>query len=317
MRAATVSGFGSSARIVVGETAIPTPGPRDVLVKVYASSVNPKDWKLNKNLTTAIPDVGKLRPFLIGDDLSGEVVERGEGVTEFEIGDEVYGMDMRLRTSACAEYAVIAAKRIARKPKDLSHVEAGVVPLAALTALQGFRLAKVGPGSRALVIGASGGVGTYAVQIGKALGAQITGVCSSRNTDLVKSLGADAVIDYTAGDYRKNRDNFDMVFDVTAYETPHGCKSLLKKGGIFVTTSGHPGALLGNLRARLTPGGPKSTGVWVESYTRDLDTLREMIESGKVKTVLDSEFPLEKINDAYERSKSGRARGKIAIVIAE
>ena len=317
MRAATTSGFGPGSSLVVGETSKPRPGPHDVLVEVHASSVNPKDWKLNKPLTSFTPNIGKLRPFIIGDDLSGVVVAKGAQVSGFEVGDEVYGMDMRLRTAACAEFARIAAKRVSKKPANLSHKEAAAVPLAALTALQAFRLADLGAGKRALIIGASGGVGTFAVQIAKALGAEVTGVCSTRNIELVKSLGADAVIDYTAGDYRTKSDNFDMVFDVTAYETPHSCRTLLKKSGTFVTTSGHAGAMLGNLRARLTPGAPKSTSIWVESYTRDLDTLREMIESGKVKPILDSEYPLEEINAAYERSKSGRARGKIVIRIAD
>lgn len=317
MRAATTSGFGPNSRLVVGETERPVPGPHDVLVQVHVSSVNPKDWKLNKPIASFVPDVAGLRPFIIGDDLSGVVVERGAEVTEFEVGDEVYGMDMRLRTAACAEFAKIATRRIARKPANLSHTEAGVAPLAALTALQGLRKGDLQPGGHVLVIGASGGVGTYAVQIAKALGARVTGVCSTRNLELVNSLGADAVIDYTAGDYRTREEDFDIVFDVTSYESPRSCRKLMKKEGAFISTGGHAGAVLGVLRARLTPGGPKAALIRVESHTRDLDTLRGMFESGRLRSVIDSAYPLSEIDAAYARSRTGHARGKIAIVVRD
>ena len=317
MRAATVQGFGANAQLVVGETARPAVGPDDVLVRVHASSVNPKDWKINKPLTTLVPPIVGLRPFIIGDDLSGVVVEKGANVRDFKVGDEVYGMDMRLRTSACAEFARIATRRIAIKPANISHREAAVLPLAALTALQSFRLGKLAPGNRVLIIGASGGVGTLAVQIAKALDAEVTAVCSGRNVERVRSLGADHVLDYTAGDYLAGCRDFDTVFDVTSYETPRSCSHALRDGGVFVTSMGNATALATGLLAPITPGAARSAVVRVESYTRDLDTIREMVESGRVRPVIDSEFPLSRINEAYERSRTGRARGKIAIYIDE
>ncbi|NQX88681.1 MAG: NAD(P)-dependent alcohol dehydrogenase [Halioglobus sp.] len=316
MKAATVTGFGTSAKIVVSEKKRPKPAKHDVLVEVYCSSVNPKDWKLNKAITSLLPDVG-IRPFIIGDDLSGIVVETGSEVTAFEVGDEVYGMDMRLRTSACAEYAKIAETRIAKKPKNISHVEAGVTPLAALTALQGFKVANLSKGQRILIIGASGGVGTYAVQIAKAWGADVTAVCSYRNVDLVSSLGADHIIDYTQGDFTHKKDSFDAIFDATSYESARTCASLLKEGGVFVTTFGQSKGLYSAIISKFVPVKHKTQSVTVESYTDHLNELTELFEKGKLKTILDREVAFEDIDEAYQRSKSGRAKGKIAIKIAE
>ena len=314
MKAATVKGYGSNAKVVVGETEKPSPGKHDVLVQVHCSSVNPKDWKLNKKFTQLIPDIG-IRPFIIGDDLSGVVVEKGSEVTEFEVGDEVYGMDMRLRTNACAEFATIATERIARKPANVSHVEAGVTPLAALTALQGFKLAKLSEGQRILIIGASGGVGTYAVQIAKAWGAEVTAVCSHRNLELVASLGADHVIDYTEENFTSKEESFDVIFDATSYESAKTCASLLKEGGVFVTTFGQSKGLNAAIMSKWLPVKHKTLSVTVESYTDDLNELTALFEAGQLKTVLDSEVVFEDIDEAYQRNMSGRAQGKIAIKV--
>lgn len=316
MKAATVKGYGSTAKVVVKEKKRPSPGKHDVLVEVHCSSVNPKDWKLNKAITALIPDVG-IRPFIIGDDLSGVVVEKGSEVTEFDVGDEVYGMDMRLRTSACAGYASIATRRIARKPANISHLEAGVAPLAALTALQGFKVAGLERGQRILIIGASGGVGTYAVQIAKALGAEVTAVCSYRNIDLVKSLGADHVIDYTENNFTNNEDSFDVIFDATSYESAKTCASLMKQGGLFVTTFGQSKGFSSAIISRLFPVQHRTLAVTVESNTDDLNELTELFEKRVLKTVLDSEFSFGDIDEAYQRSMTGRAKGKIAIKVLE
>lgn len=316
VKAATVKGFGSTAKVVVADRKKPRPGKHDVLVKVYCSSVNPKDWKLNKVITSLVPDVG-IRPFIIGDDLSGIVVETGSEVTEFAVGDEVYGMDMRLRTGACAEYARIATRRIALKPRNISHVEAGVAPLAALTALQGFKVANLVKGQRILIIGASGGVGTYAVQIAKAWGAEVTAVCSYRNVDLVRSLGSDHVIDYTKEEFARKEDSFDVIFDATSYESARTCASLMKEGGVFVTTFGQSRGFYSAIVSKLLPVKHKTRSVTVESHTEHLNELTELFEQGKLKSVIDSEVSFADIDKAYQRSMSGRAAGKIAIRILE
>ena len=222
MKAIVTTGWGLNAKLTLTETDAPQqPGPDDVLVQVHAASVNPKDWKLNYHLVVAATPVGiKRLPPIFGDDLAGVVIAKGRNVRHFEIGDAVYGMDMRLRTASLAEQAIISQHRVAKIPRGLSFNEAASLPLAALTALQGLRKGGARAGKSVLIIGASGGVGTLAVQIAKQMKLHVTGVCSTRNLDFVRELGADALIDYTQGDYRKTAGEFDIVFDVTSYETP-------------------------------------------------------------------------------------------------
>lgn len=314
MRAIITAGFGRSTRLVVGQRPSPTPGDEDVLVQVQAASVNPKDWKLNYHAAVLAAPLGsRLLPPLFGDDLAGIVIAKGAQVQDFAIGDSIYGMDMRPRTASLAEQAIISQQRIARMPSTLSFAQAAAVPLAALTALQGLRLARLPPQADVLIIGASGGVGCFAVQIAKALGHRVTAVCSHRNITLVRRLGADAVLDYTAGDFRITADRFDLVFDVTSYETPNRCRDLLKASGLFVSTGGSASAVVGTLLAR----GSWARTVRVESYRADLETLTGMIDDGLVQVVIDSQFALSNSQQAYDRSRSGRARGKIVITVAD
>lgn len=313
MKAIITTGSALQPKLTLGEVAAPgKPGPDDVIVQVHASSVNPKDWKLNYNIARlATPVFSRRIAPLFGDDLAGTVVAKGRRVTDLDIGDAVYGMDMRLRTASLAEYARISRKRIARKPPSLSWGEAAAMPLAAQTALQGLRRGGAREGSRVLIIGASGGVGTFAVQIARELGAHVTGVCSGRNADFVRGLGAHEVIDYTAGDYRKTAGPFDLVYDVTSYETPLTCAALMAPHARFISTGGQGAAMLATPFYRLL--GKDATSVVVESYRKDLETLAAMVESGALKVIIDSEFDLAHSEEAYQRSRSGRCRGKVVI----
>lgn len=316
MKAATTKGFGFNSVLVIEDIQKPRVGSKQVLVEVYGSSVNPKDWKMNQNLSSFTPRLGGLiKPFVMGDDLAGVVVEKGASVSRFEIGDKVYGMNMGLRTAACAEYAVIGQHQIAAMPRSLSFIEAGSIPLAGLTALQGLNVGQLKQGQKVLIIGASGGVGTLAVQIAKAIGAEVTGVCSDRNTALVKRLGADAVIDYTSRDYLSEEADYDLVFDTTSYFSLSLCASLLKDDGIYVTTAGDGKAYLNLIKDNIIFNRQQSRFVLVQSNTRDLNVLRDYIEAGQLKPVLDGEYPLEEIHQAFARSKTGRAAGKIAIQV--
>ena len=277
MKAIVTTGWGLNAKLTLTETDAPQqPGPDDVLVQVHAASVNPKDWKLNYHLAVAATPVGiKRLPPIFGDDLAGVVIAKGRNVRHFEIGDAVYGMDMRLRTASLAEQAIISQHRVAKIPRGLSFNEAASLPLAALTALQGLRKGGARAGKSVLIIGASGGVGTLAVQIAKQMKLHVTGVCSTRNLDFVRELGADALIDYTQGDYRKTAGEFDIVFDVTSYETPLTCKALLGKHGHFISTGGQGASMVATPFYRLLA--KKAGTVVVESYREDLDTLAEMV----------------------------------------
>lgn len=314
MKAIMPRGLGGAMRLAIVERAMPKPGPDDALVKVRAASVNPKDWKLNRTLAMLTTPAGaRFIPPLFGDDLAGEVVKVGANVGGFEPGAHVYGMDMRLRTASLAEYAVISRKRIALMPANASFTEAAAVPLAGQTALQGLRKGHAGPGSSVLIIGGSGGVGTYAVQMAKTMGCYVTAVCSSRNIQLVQELGADKVIDYTAGDYRQSAGSFDLVFDVTSFETPSSCAALRKEGGYFISTMGHRRGLAATLLSR----DPKAAIITVESYTRDLETIAGWMEQGQVHSVIDSHYALADAQRAYEHSRTGRARGKIISDVAQ
>lgn len=312
MKAITTTGCYRNTQLVVGTASTPTPGENDVLVQVHAASVNPKDWKANLSLAKAATPLGmRWLPPLFGDDMAGVVVATGRKVTDFKAGDAVYGMDMRLRTASLAEFAVIDQRRIAHKPQVLAFTEAAAVPLAGLTALQGLRKGGATAGSEVLVIGASGGVGTFTVQVAKALGCRVTAVCSGRNADFVRTLGADEVIDYTAGDYRHGPARFDVVFDVTSYETLGSCALLLKPEGKFISTAGNSRAFLSTVLS----GGSRSHFILVESWRKDLETLAAWIDGGQVRVVIDSVFPLEQTQAAYDRSRSGRARGKIVVEV--
>lgn len=314
MKAITTKGWSLKPQLVLEERPTPTPGLDDVQVKVYAASVNPKDWKLN--LTGSILATPLLRRHirpLFGDDLAGVVTAIGDNVKDFSLGDKVYGMDMRIRTASLAEDAVINQNRIAHMPCNISYAEAGAMPLAALTALQGLNIGKTKEGSKVLLIGASGGVGTYAVQIAKALGAHVTAVCSGRNTELVTELGADATIDYTLGDFRQTAGAFDVVFDIASYDTPRTCAKLMGDKGIFISTFGHMAGLL----STALPLNKRIKSVTVTPRRSDLETLKTMVEAGQLRTVMDSEFSLADSQGAYDRSRSGRARGKIAIIVRD
>ncbi|OUY08098.1 NAD(P)-dependent alcohol dehydrogenase [Acinetobacter populi] len=312
MEAITTKGWGLNAKLSLAQVKSPHLSDDDVLVEVHAASVNPKDWKLNYHLSVLLtPVTTKFLPPLFGDDLAGIVVSKGKNVSQFDLGDRVYGMDMRLRTASLAEYTSINQGRITHIPEHLSFQEAACVPLAAQTALQGLRKGGAKAGSSVLIIGASGGVGTFAVQIAKALGCQVTAVCSTRNIELVKSLGADEIIDYTLGDFRASAGTFDLVFDVTSHETAKSCKKLRGDNGYFISTGGNATAVLGTFFHRA-----KHTAlIKVESYKEDLDQISQWIAASQVKVIIDSIYPLVDSQAAYERSRSGRSQGKIVIQI--
>ena len=317
MKAVVTTGSALRPKLTVGEVQAPDePGPDDVIVDIHAASVNPKDWKLNYNIARAATPLfaRRLAP-LFGDDLGGTVVARGSNVTDLEVGDAVYGMDMRLRTASLAERALISRKRIARKPQTLSFREAASMPLAAQTALQAFRRGRAGEGSRVLIIGASGGVGSFAVRIARAQGMHVTGVCSGRNADFVRELGADEVIDYTAGDYRHSAGPFDMVFDVASRESPRSCKAMMAPDAWFISTGGDAGSMLGTPLYRAL--GRNTASILVESFTQDLETLTELVDSGRLKPIIDSEFELADSEQAYQRSRTGHCRGKVVIRVSD
>jgi len=318
MLAAQAQGYGLRATIKPKTVSRPQVRPHEVLVEVYASSVNPKDWKLNFPTFAFLPKwvLGK-NNITFGDDLSGVIVAVGHRVNQFKVGDAVYGMSMNLRTGSCAQYCVIAETKIALKPKNLTHEQAAVVPLAALSALQMLHKARLKPRQKILIIGASGGVGSFATQLATAMGGIVTGVCSGRHVSLVKALGATQVFDYTQDNYLNTSDAFDIILDTASHQNLIRCRQLLKKGGRYVSSFGNAQSMLSTFLSKIMIRNKRALGLMVHSSTKDLNTLREYIEQSQVKPIIGKTYPLSALDDAYKESRYGKNTGKIGIKIKD
>lgn len=313
MKAVVIREYGSPEVLQYQEVEPPKIKPDQLLVKVRATCVNPVDWKIRKGMLKLI--TGNKFPMILGFDLSGDVVEVGSQVTRFKPGDAIYG-NVGLLGGAYAELAAVPEKSVALKPTNMTYEEAASVPVAALTALQALQdLAHIQPGQTVLINGASGGVGTFAVQIAKALGAEITAVCSTKNSDLVKSLGADRVIDYTQQDFTQDTAQYDIILDAVAKQSFSSCKQVLKPNGIYVNTLPTPETIVQSVLTAFIPG-KKAKFILETARSQDLLYLKELIEAGKIRSVIDRTFPLQELAAAHAYSESERAVGKIAITVA-
>lgn len=318
MRAAVMRSYGGPEVLGVEEVPRPQATGRRLLVKVRATSVNPIDWRIRRGELRFL--TGNRFPRIPGRDFCGEVVETGPGTRSFRAGDEVYGMLGGL-FGASAEYAAVSERLVAAKPPSLSHEEAAAVPLAGLTALQALRDAGGLRGGRpatnvprqVLVNGASGGVGTFAVQLARSFGAGVTAVCSSRNADLVRDLGAGEVIDYNEEDFARRVGAYDIIFDAVGNRNYAACRRALSPNGVYVTTEPGPRGFL-EQSLTLPSSGKKARVVLVRNNARDLEFLLEMIEQGKVRPVIDGLYPLAEVSDAHAYSETKRARGKIVVL---
>jgi len=311
MKAAVINRYGSAEVLQYTEVEKPQIKPNQMLVRVYASSVNPIDWKIRKGMLKVL--TGNKFPMILGFDVSGEVIEAGTQVTQFQPGDQIYAHLNQLPGGAYAEYAAVAEKSAAAKPTNMSHEEAAAVPLAGMTALQAWRdEGNLKPGQKVLINGASGGVGTFAVQIAKLMGAEVTAVCGTSNVELVKSLGADSVIDYKQQDFTKDATKYDIIFDVVGNSSLSVCKNILQPNGIYITTQPYPGNFLQSFLTRLLPG-QKYKVVLLQSKGSDLAYLKQQIEAGKIRAITDRTYPLSEIASAHTYSEAGHAVGKIVI----
>jgi NADPH:quinone reductase-like Zn-dependent oxidoreductase len=301
-----------------------TPTSGEVLIQVRAASVNPYDWHFVRGAPSFIRLFTGLRgpkSSRIGADVAGVIAGVGAGVTRFKVGDAVFGVCK----GSFAEFACAGENKLARMPENLSFEQAASVPIAGLTALQGLRdCGRVGPGQRVLINGAAGGVGTFAVQIGNWLGAHVTGVCSTRNLDLVKSIGADEALDYSVQDFTRSREQYDVIFDLIGNHPLKAMLPALRARGIFVGCGGggpekSSGELLGIMLARVAMPpftSRKITGVFAKMNRGDLEVLGQLLQSGKVKPVLDRSYPLRGVADALTYIEAGHARGKVTIAVA-
>lgn len=314
MKAAIINRYGSSEVIELADVPQPAIKSDQLLVKVAASSINPIDWKIRKGMLKIL--TGSKFPKILGFDISGSVVEVGSSVTKFKVGDEVYARLDNITGGAYAEYAAVSETVTALKPKNMSHIEAAAVPLAAMTALQALRdLGNLKAGQKVLINGASGGVGTYAVQIAKILGAEVTGVCSAANADLVRGLGADRVIDYKQQDFTQDSVKYNIVFDAIGNSSLGKCQQVLTPQGIYITTQPFPIDYIKSFLTSLLPG-QKYKVILLREKDSDLIYLKEQIELGKIRSVIDRTYPLSEVAAAHTYSETGRAVGKIAIALA-
>ncbi len=320
MRAVIYRRYGPPDVLELVEVARPEPGPEEVVVRVHAASVNPLDWHFMRGSPVVVRVMsGLLRPRRgrLGVDLAGVVESVGSRVTRFRPGDEVFGA----ARGAVAEYAPAREDRLVGKPASLTFEQAAAAPVAALTALQALRdKAGLEPGQRVLVIGASGGVGTFAVQIAKALGAVVTGVCSTRNVEMVAAIGAERVVDYTREDFAKGEDRYDVILDCIGDHSLSDYRRVMNPRGVHVGVGGSGGVmemLVGFLAVRaVSPFVSQRFVSFIASLNgKDLGVLAELMASGQVKPVIDRSYPLEEAADAIRYLENGHARGKVVVTI--
>jgi len=318
MKAIVYTKYGSPDVLELKEVEKPAIKEDEVLVKIYAAAVNAADWHLlrGKPFLVRIMGYGLLKPKknILGLDIAGRVEAVGRNVKQFQPGDEVFG-DISL--GGFAEYASAVEDKLVLKPANVSFEEAAAVPVSALTALQALRdEGKIQPGYKVLINGASGGVGTFAVQIAKSFGAEVTAVCSTNKMEMVRSIGADHVIDYTKEDFTKNGLRYDLIIAANGYHPISDYKRALSPKGIYVMAGGSGTqmfeAMLAGSLISIT-GNKKMRGVSAKPNKKDLVFLKELLEAGKIKPVMDRRFPLSKVADAIRYLEEGHALGKVII----
>ncbi len=309
MKAVQINEFGDRSVLKLNDDVpVFVPTSKEVLIKVKSASVNPVDWKIREGYLQ--PMLNHPLPLTLGWDVSGEVTEVGDQVSHLKVGDEVYSRPDIAKNGSYAEFITVVADEVAIKPKSLSWQEAAGVPLAALTAWQSlYEFAKLKEGERVLVHAGSGAVGQFAIQLAKIRGAYVYTTTSSKNTDLVLGLGADEAIDYKNEDFSELRD-IDVVFDTIGGDTQANSWKTLKKGGRLVSITENPD------EAIATNHGATGFFCFVQPNREQLEKLAEFADAGKLKVSIDSEFGLDQVADAHERSETGRAQGKIIINIS-
>ncbi|OGO77467.1 MAG: alcohol dehydrogenase [Chloroflexi bacterium RIFOXYD12_FULL_57_15] len=320
MKAAIYTEYGPPHVLRIEEVEKPSPNENQVLIKVHAASINAKEYRMRNGKPFLVRAMigGFLKPkdSRIGTDVAGRVEAVGENVKRFQPGDEVFGCCH----GAFAEYVCARESALALKPANATFAQAAAVPLAALTALQGIRYAGgIQPGQKVLIQGASGGVGTFAVQLAKFSGAQVTAVCSTRNLDMARSIGADHVIDYTKADFTRNKQRYDLILAINGYHSLSAYKRALSPQGIYVCAGG---AILQFLQAMLLgsvmseKGGRKLSNMGIAKINQeDLISLAKLLEEGRITPVIDRIYPLSEIVDAFQHVEEKHAQGKVVVKI--
>ena len=319
MKAILYEKYGPPDVIQLKDLEKPTPKDDEVLIKIHAASVNAYDWHFLTADIILIRLMGgglhKPKNPRLGADMAGRIETVGKNVKQFQPGDEVFGMV----NGAFAEYTCAPESALALKPVNTSFDEAAAIPMAAITALQGLRdEGQIQAGQKVLINGASGGVGTFAVQIAKSFGAEVTAVCSTRNMDQARSIGADHVIDYTKEDFTKNGQQYDLIFAANGYHSLSDYKRALTPKGIYVMAGGSKAqmfqaTLLGSIMSEKS--GRKLGGISAKRSQKDLVFIKKLFEAGKVKSVIDQCYSLSEAAEALRYLGEGHARGKIIITM--
>ncbi|MBL7129114.1 MAG: NAD(P)-dependent alcohol dehydrogenase [Ignavibacteria bacterium] len=314
MRAVVTTKFGPPEVLEIQEVEKPKIKDNEILVRVYASSINPVDWKLRSGYMKIL--LGFKPTKILGADYSGIVTEVGRKVSDFKVGDAVFGLLHAYKGGAYAEFLKAKEKYTCLKPKNLNFEEAASIPLATLTSYQALvHEGKIKHGNHVMVNGCTGGVGIAGVQIAKAFGCIVTGVCSTKNLEIAKKVGVDHVIDYTKNGILKDKNTFDIFLDAVANQSFFRAKETLKPNGTYITTL--PGFhafvlapfinIINSKKLRKVLIAPS------KMRTKDLKVLKELIENGKLKPVIEKVYPIEQIREAHTRSETGRVVGKVVI----
>lgn len=308
MKAARIHAYGASSEIRIEDAPLPKLNDDDVLIRVVATSVNPVDWKIRKGYLKAF--IPYDMPLIMGWDVSGIVEQTGPAVTRFKPGDAVYSRPDIARNGAYAEYVAVRESEIAFKPTTLSHVEAASLPLVSITAWEAlFTTANLTKGQRVLIHAGAGGVGSIAIQLAKARGAHVTATASGPKVALVKSLGADEVIDYRAQDFSSIAKDMDVVFDTIGGEVQEKSWSVLKPGGMLVSITDRPS------EDRAKAEGKRAGYVFIGPNAAILADLAQMVDVGQVRPLIAAEYGLQDTAKAQDFSETGRATGKVVIYV--
>jgi NADPH:quinone reductase-like Zn-dependent oxidoreductase len=309
MKAVRIHNYGGAEVLKFEDAPRPTPGPGEVLIRIYAAAVNPVDWKVRKGYLK--DRIQYPLPLIPGWDFSGVVEAAGPGVTRLKKGDEVYARPDIARNGAYAEYIVAKESEVALKPKTLDHVHAAAIPLAALTAWQAlFDTAGLQAGQKVLIHGASGGVGSFAVQLAKWKGAHVIGTASSRNQSFLRELGVDETIDYEKTRFEDVVHHVDVVFDTIGGDTQKRSWKVLKKGGMLVSIVAPPS------EEEAAKHGVRKGYVFVQPNASELSEIARLVDSGRLKPVVETVLPLSEARRAQEMNETGHTRGKIVLKVA-
>lgn len=319
MKAMVYTEYGPPEVLQLKQFEKPAPDEDEVLVEVQAASVNPLDWHYMRGspfLVRFMAGLLKPKQNILGADIAGRVEATGSEVEEFQVGDEVFG---GIGVGGFAEYVAVAEELLVHKPATISFEEAAAVPVAGLTALQRLRDdGRLQPGQTVLVNGASGGVGTYAVQIANVLGAEVTAVCSTRNVEMARSLGADDIIDYTQEDFTQRGRRYDLILDNVGNHSLSACERVLSADGMYLYNSDSMVRII-QVMIKGIRGGENGRTWRTADLTKynqsDLDILKKYLENGKIESVIDRRYPLSQVPEAIGYVEEGHARGKVIIMV--